>query len=93
MIIGSVELKIHVPFVHSLKEKRMIIKSLIKRIQNRFNVSISEVGENDNHRIIVLGFVTVSTSTKHVNSVIDTVLNFIEQNTEGEIIEVVREML
>jgi len=47
MIIGScvVELFLHEPC--SLKEKRQIIKSLIGRIQSRFNVSIAEVGMQD----------------------------------------------
>ncbi|MEG0181174.1 MAG: DUF503 domain-containing protein, partial [Peptostreptococcaceae bacterium] len=36
-------------WVHSLKEKRMVIKSLIKKIQNTFNVSVSEIENQDIH--------------------------------------------
>ena len=92
MIIGSVIVKIYVPSVHSLKEKRTIVKSLVTKVKNKFNVSIAEVSENDTHQTIVLGFACVTISTKHANSIIDTVINFIEDNTEGDIVDIVREI-
>lgn len=93
VIIGSVIVKIYVPSVHSLKEKRMIVKSLIGKVRNKFNISIAEVNDNDIHQTIVIGFACVTVSTKHANSIIDTVLNFIDNNTEGDVIDIVREIL
>lgn len=93
MIIGAVKMRIHAPWVHSLKEKRMVVKSLCARVQNNFNVSIAEVEEQDIHQIIVLGFACVTNDPSHADSINDKIINFIERNTEGEIIEIEREIL
>jgi len=45
---------------HSLKEKRGIVKSILGRARNRFNVACAEVDRQDNVAVAVLGFVTVS---------------------------------
>ena len=47
VIIGSAEITLHASWVMSLKEKRMVVKSIIAKIQNKFNVSIAEVDEQD----------------------------------------------
>ncbi len=44
----------------SLKEKRGIIKSILGRARNRFNLACAEVDRQDNCSVAVLGFVTVS---------------------------------
>lgn len=92
MIVGRVTIKIYAPWVHTLKEKRMVVKSIITKVRNKFNVSIAEVDENDIHQIVVLGFACVTVSVSHADSIIDNVLNFIEQITEGEITDVSREI-
>lgn len=93
MVIGAVRIKIHVPWVHSLKEKRMEVKSLCAKVHNKFNASIAEVEEQDIHQMIVLGFACVTGDKTQADSVIDHILNFIEGNTEGEVIQVEREIL
>ena len=92
MIVGVVKVVIHAPWVHSLKEKRMEVKSLCAKVRNTFNVSIAEVDLNDVHQQIALGFASVVNESNVADSMIDNVLNFIESNTEGEIIDVCREL-
>ncbi|HEY5557725.1 DUF503 domain-containing protein, partial [Acetobacterium sp.] len=55
MIIGTITICIHTPWVHSLKDKRRILKSLVEKTRQKFNVSISEIDEQDHHQKIVLG--------------------------------------
>lgn len=93
MLIGAVKIKIHANWVHSLKEKRMVVKSLCNKVQNKFNVSIAEVEDQDLHQSIVLGFALVAGNHAQADSIMDHVINFIENNTEGEIIEVERDIL
>ncbi|HHY20043.1 MAG TPA: DUF503 domain-containing protein [Firmicutes bacterium] len=88
MIIGTLTIRLYAPWVHSLKEKRMEVKSLIDKTKNKFNVSIAEIEGMDTHQIIVLGIGCVSNDTKYVNSVLDEVINFIETNTEAEVVTV-----
>jgi len=93
MVIGTIKIKIHSPWVHSLKEKRMIVKSIIAKVRNKFNVSIAEVEEQDIHQMIVLAFACVAGDTAHADSISDNVLNFIESNTEGNIVNIEREII
>lgn len=83
MIIGTGKVYLYADWVHSLKEKRMVVKSLIDKIKHRFNVSIAEVEDLDAHKSIVIGIACVSNSTKHSNSCIQTVIDFIENNTDA----------
>ncbi len=92
MTAGIAQVTIHAPWIHSLKEKRSVVKSLCGRIRNCFNVSVAEVDAHDLHQSIVLGFSCVCTDAASCDSVIDHVLNFIEENAEGEIIGVEREL-
>lgn len=59
MHIYCLELHLSLPSL-SLKEKRGIVKSILGRMRNRFNVSCAEVDRQDNPRVAVLGVVTVS---------------------------------
>lgn len=92
MIIGTAEIKLYAPWVYSLKEKRMIVKSLIAKTRNKFNVSIAEIAEQDTHQTIVLGLACVAGSVSHSDSIIDNVITLIESSTEAEITDIVREI-
>ena len=71
----------------------MIVKSICGKARNRFNISIAEIENQDKHQIIMIGFASIAGDVSHCDSIIDHVLNFIESNTEGEIIEIDREIL
>lgn len=87
MIIGTCELKLQVFEANSLKEKRHVMKSLIGRLQSRFNISIAEVGLNDCWQTTILGFACVSNDSNHANEVISKVMKFIDGDNRVEIID------
>ncbi|MEG2893861.1 MAG: DUF503 domain-containing protein [Clostridium sp.] len=87
MVVGSLYVKLYCPWVQSLKEKRMVVKSIVGKTSNKFNVSISEVDNQDIHKTIGIGIATVANDGSLVNSTLDNVLNFIEGNTEAEIVD------
>ncbi|MBP1743935.1 MAG: hypothetical protein H6Q58_913 [Firmicutes bacterium] len=87
MVIGTGKVYLHANWVHSLKEKRMIVKSITAKVQNKFNVSVAEIEDLDLHQSIVIGLACVSNSTKIANSIIQSVVNFIESNTEAELLD------
>lgn len=92
MIIETLEIRLYASWVHSLKEKRMIIKSLIAKLRNKFNVSIAEVDDQDVHQSIVLGLACVAGNTALADSIMDNVITFIENNSETEFIGIQREL-
>ncbi len=85
MAVGTAIIKLYAPWVHSLKEKRMIINSIIKKAKNHFNISINEVGEMDTHQTIIIGISCTSNSHTIASDVIHKVVDFIENNTEAEV--------
>ena len=93
MIIGAMQIELYAPWVHSLKEKRMVVKSICAKAGNKFNISVAEVEKQDVHQSIVIGIACVTDETSHADSILDNVLNFIEENTEAEVISVEREIL
>ena len=92
MKIAAMTFRLHAPWVHSLKEKRMIVKSLIAKLQNRFHVSAAEIDEQDVHQIIVIGVVTIVPHNAYADSLMDDISAFVEDNTDAEIIDERREI-
>ncbi len=93
MKIGSAIVTFRAEWVHSLKEKRMVIKSLIEKTRHKFNISIAEVDTPDNHQILTVGFACVSNSAQHIDEMLAQVLNFMENITEAEMIAVQQEII
>lgn len=91
MIIGTAKIKLYAPWVTSLKDKRMIVKSITAKTRHKFNIAIAEVEEQDTHQTVVIGVACVTGSTSHADSMIDHVITFIEDHTEAEIIAIDRE--
>jgi uncharacterized protein YlxP (DUF503 family) len=80
IVIGLCTLEFHLPGVTSLKEKRSILKSMLKRLHNTFNVSAAEVDFQDSWDSAVIAIGTVTTSTHHANQTISIIINWIEAN-------------
>ncbi|MGE5629336.1 MAG: DUF503 domain-containing protein [Solirubrobacterales bacterium] len=93
MIIVTGKIHLHANWVHSLKEKRMIVKSIVQKVKNKFNVSVAEVEDMDLHQSIVIGVACVSNSSEQCSSVIQNVMNFIEDNTEAIVLNIEIEIL
>lgn len=91
MIIAAMTVSLHAPWAHSLKEKRMEVRSLLARIRDQFNVSAAEVGTQDVHQTITIGIATIAAHGAQADSILDNVLHFIEANTEAQVVSVERE--
>ena len=90
-MIAAVTFRLHAPWVHSLKEKRMIVKSLVARLQNKFHVSAAEVDEQDRHQLIVIGVAAIVPHHAMADSLMDEISAFVEEYCEAEILDEVRE--
>ncbi len=92
MRIAALSFRLFAPWVHSLKEKRMIVKSLLGKLQNRFHVSAAEIDEQDTHQIIVIGVAAIVPHNALADSIMDEISRFMEENTEAEILDETREI-
>lgn len=92
MIIAAITFRLHAPWVHSLKEKRMVVKSLVAQLQNQFHVSAAEIDEQDAHQIIVIGVAAIVPHNAMADSMMDEISAFVESNTEAVILDEQREI-
>lgn len=87
MRIAAMTFRLHAPWVHSLKEKRMVVKSLITQLQNRFHVSAAELDEQDAHQIIVIGVAAIVPHNAIADSLMEKISQFVESASEAEVWE------
>ncbi len=79
MKVGVSQITLHLPGCHSLKEKRQVIKSVITRVRQQFEVAIAEVDEQDRWQIARLGVSCVSNSSQHIDEILGRVRRYIEE--------------
>lgn len=84
--IGLLIVELHFPMCHSLKEKRMILKSLKDRLHNRYNVAISEEDYSDLWQRSRLGLVSIGPDKQVLMNMFERISEFIEQNGSIQLI-------
>lgn len=92
MKVLTIEVKLYASWIQSLKEKRMVIKSLVAKIINKFHVSVAEIDAQDVHKTIVIGIAVIVDSQKKADQMEECIVNFIEDSTEAQILEIVSEI-
>lgn len=80
MIVGTCQIKLYLPAVHSLKEKRGIMKSLVAQVGKQFNAAVAEVDLNDLWQSATLGISVVSNNAVHAQHMLENITTWIEQH-------------
>ncbi len=93
MIIGTCTLRFDAEWVHSLKEKRMIVKSLVEKTKHKFNVSVAETDCQDIHRTIVIGIACVTNDAVFAEQILNNAADFMENNTDAVLMDMDIEIL
>jgi uncharacterized protein YlxP (DUF503 family) len=86
MIVGAALLDIHVHGSHSLKQKRGVVRSIVARVRNRFNVSVAEVGGQDTWQRATLALGVVGADEKVLRKALENALRFIEELHLAEVL-------
>lgn len=74
MPVGLLTLEIYLPYSHSLKEKRAVLRKVRDRLRSRFNVAVAELDHRDVWQVATLGVVSVSDSRPLLDAVLRDVL-------------------
>lgn len=93
MIVGLLTLDLHIPEANSLKSKRKVLKSLIERIKNKFNVSVAEVDSQNLWQRSVIGIAYVSNETVMINRIFEKIRTQVNNTHSVELINSDMEML
>ncbi len=93
MIVGAAIVEIRIHGSHSLKQRRGVVRSITRRVGNRYNLSIAEVGGQDTWQRAELGLCSAGTDRQRVRALIESAVAFIEKLHLAEIIAVDIEVL
>jgi uncharacterized protein len=77
-IVAAGRLRLHLPFSHSLKDKRQIVRSLQARIRETFGVSIAETGDLDLWQSAELTIALAASDARHARATLDKIAEFID---------------
>lgn len=83
MIVSVALFEIFIPHAQSLKDKRMVVRSLREKLRHRFAISAGEVGLNDLHQRARMAVSFVSIDDPAADAMLDRVLSFVETNTDA----------
>lgn len=93
MRIGIVQAGISIPDARSLKDKRQVLRSLKDRAVNKMNVSVAEVGRQDEWKFADLAFVTVAATSEIVQKRIAKISTYLRSDPRYVLLTVRTEML
>ena len=80
MPVGIIQLHLYLPLVHSLKEKRRVLKPMIHDLQTKFHVSVAEVGKQDIWQNSTLLIALASSSPIKIEQSNQRLLEFVESH-------------
>lgn len=94
MLIGTIIIKVFIPSAHSLKDKRRVTKSLLSKLQNKFNISAAEIDFLDQWQLSLIGMAIVGNETKHLDRQISRIVEFVQQEQyQFQLLEVNTEII
>lgn len=80
MIVGTCQIDLHLPNNRSLKGKRSVIRSVVARISQQFNVSIAELDHQDIWQSSCLGVACISNDSAYIHRQLEGVVHWVEQH-------------
>ena len=92
MFTGSLVADLLLGDVHSLKEKRAVVRPVVAELRRRFSVAAAEVGDTDLHRRVQVGVATVAADAGHVTEVLDACERLLASRPEVDLLSVRRQL-
>lgn len=93
MLIGTINIKIFIPSSQSLKDKRRVVKSLIKKLQNKFNISVAEIDSLEQWQVSEIGVAIVGNETRVLDQQISRIIDFIDEQPDFQLVNIVTQIL
>jgi uncharacterized protein YlxP (DUF503 family) len=90
--IGWLEFDLLLGDVHSLKQKRSVIRPVIAELRRKFDVSAAETGTQELHRRAGIGIAVVAADRTHVVDVLDAAERLVAARPDLELLSVRRDL-
>jgi uncharacterized protein len=92
VFIGALTADLLLGDVHSLKEKRAVVKPIVAELRRRFTVAAAEVGDPDLHRRAQVGVATVAGQAAQVTDVLDACERLLAERPEVTLLSAHRQL-
>ncbi|MGW0770403.1 DUF503 domain-containing protein [Streptomyces sp. NPDC002671] len=92
MYVGTLSFDLLLGDVHSLKEKRSVVRPIVAELQRKYAVSAAEVDHMNLHRRALIGIALVSGDAAHVIDVLDRCERLVAGRPEVELLSVRRRL-
>src|SRR4051794_36870933 len=86
MYVGTVEFDLLLGDVHSLKEKRSVVRPIIADLKRHYDVAAAESGHLDLHRRAEVGVAVLAADAGHCGAVLDKCERFVAARPECELL-------
>jgi uncharacterized protein len=86
MFVATLELDLLLGDVHSLKEKRSVVRPIVSELRRRFDVSAVEADAVDLHRRAVIGVAAIGADSGHCGEVLDACERLVAGRPEVELL-------
>jgi len=86
MYVGILVIEMLIFSSESLKEKRLVLKSVKDRLKNKFNVAVAEIGFEDKWQRAKLGITTISNQQSHLEKSLQQIFQYLDRSDVYEII-------
>ena len=83
MLVVVALFELHIEFAESLKDKRMVVKSLKDKLRNTFHLSVNEVALQDVHQRARLALAFIAHDNASADASLDKICSFVESNTDA----------
>jgi uncharacterized protein YlxP (DUF503 family) len=93
MLVAVALFELHIEYAQSLKEKRMVVKSLRDKLRHRFEISAAEVGLQDVHQRARLAISFIALEHAQADAKLEHIEEFIASNTDATLVGSTREKL
>jgi len=87
MIVGTLEVRLHLPDARSLKDKRRVLQSLKDRLRKGFNVSVAEVENQDVIQAAMLAVAQVGNDTRYINGTLSRIVDALRRLPEARLVD------
>jgi hypothetical protein len=87
VVVGALAFELHLPDVHSLKEKRAVVRPIVDGARHRFAVSAAEVDHQDLWQRASVAMAVVSGTESQARDVLDAVERFVWSFPEVEVVD------
>lgn len=86
MVVGTLQARLLIREARTLKDKRQVVRSILDRLRQEFNVSAAEVDALDKHQLAVLGVALVGRESYPVRTTLEKISEALRRHPVAELL-------